>query len=336
MSASPTQTVVKPRFSSAELSSVAALQSWAGEQTPYYVRARQRRGMAKTVELTSAEGLRLQLELAPLSARFGAFLVDLLLVVLLTLLVGTVAGVVALVSPGLGMSLAVLLVFLVRNFYFMFFELVGRGRTPGKRRFRLRVITRDGSPLSSEMLFVRNVTRDLEWFLPLMVLLVPDALWPSAQGWAALLSSVWLLGIAALPLFTPLRQRAGDFLANTVVVSFAERKFLHDELCMGTKMRLDKGREVCVFTREQLEVYGIFELQVLEDVLIESHAPGANQQLMQRVASRIKTKIGWPREQWEVNTWQFLHDFYAASRAHHEHRASLGQRQELKRPGLLR
>ncbi len=83
--------------------------------------------------IVTPEGVALGVTLADRGSRAAAFLVDVLLIV---------AGVVGLVLAGWlltaaisgwGLAAAMLGFFVLRNFYFSFFELRGRGVTPGKR-----------------------------------------------------------------------------------------------------------------------------------------------------------------------------------------------------------
>jgi hypothetical protein len=60
--------------------------------------------------------------------------------------------------------------------------------------------------------------------------------------------------------------------------------------------------------------------------------------MLEEVAQRIKTKIGWAREPgagtvWEVPAPPFLQAFYRAQRARLEQKLLFGQRQEEKREG---
>ena len=41
--------------------------------------------------------------------------------------------------------------------YFIFFELVMRGQTPGKRSMKVRVLRDDGTPVTINEVFVRNI-----------------------------------------------------------------------------------------------------------------------------------------------------------------------------------
>jgi hypothetical protein len=81
------------------------------------------------------------------------------------------------------------------------------------------------------------------------------------------------------------------------------------------------------FTRSQLEVYGIYELQTLEEVLRQQGPQSA--ETRREVARRIQRKIGWTAER-EPDPQRFLNAFYAALRAHLEARLLFGERRENK------
>ena len=54
---------------------------------------------------------------------------------------------------------------LVPDGYFIFFELVMRGQTPGKKAMKVRVLRDDGTPVTAKEVAVRNLLRIVE-FLP--------------------------------------------------------------------------------------------------------------------------------------------------------------------------
>src|SRR4030095_16192685 len=91
-----------------------------------------------------------------------------LIVVLLIALISAIG-----VSGGslLAVSIGPFIGFMVRNLYFVGFELAGRGGTPGNRCVGLRVIDGAGGPLQPSAIVARNLTREIETFLPLGVLL---------------------------------------------------------------------------------------------------------------------------------------------------------------------
>ncbi len=60
--------------------------------------------------------------------------------------------------------------FVLRNGWFILFEMGGRGATPGKRLMGLRVVARDGARLTGGAVIARNAMREIEVFLPLSFL----------------------------------------------------------------------------------------------------------------------------------------------------------------------
>lgn len=213
--------------------------------------------------------------------------------------------------------------FLLRNFYFPWFEIRWQGRTPGKRWQGLRVISRDGGPLTPGQVFARNLTREFEIFVPLTVMLAPYTLMPNASGWFSLLGAVWGFALLLLPFLNRHRCRLGDLLAGTVVVSEPKAELLPDLADQVTTQR-DEYK----FTAEQLDLYGIHELQVLEDIL-RRDLDNETLELMSKVSAKIREKIDWPREH-RVNDPSFLKSFYAAQRARLEQKMLLGERREKK------
>ena len=93
-----------------------------------------------------------------------------------------------------------------------------------------------------------------------------------------------------------------------------------------------KAEPTFTFTREQLDMYGVYELQVLEDLLRQHRA---SRETLEAVCEKIKTKIGWDPARWDVRTRLFLQDFYDAQRGRLEQRLLFGDRQERKRSGRL-
>jgi uncharacterized RDD family membrane protein YckC len=93
-------------------------------------------------------------------------------------------------------ALSVLAVFGVYWGYFVFFETLWSGQTPGKRIMRLRVVREDGRPVRFFEVFVRNLLRIALDFQP----------FPS-----------YAIGVVSI-IFSARSKRLGDFVAGTVVV----------------------------------------------------------------------------------------------------------------------
>ena len=148
--------------------------------------------------------------------------------------------------------------FFLRNFYFILFESGGRGATPGKRGCKIRVISRDGSGLGIDQVIARNLMREIEIFLPLTMLMTSSGI-----GWVTMLFGMgWALLFTLFPLFNHDRLRIGDLLAGTAVIHAPRRALLVD-LSARSSPAMDGYR----FTAQQLDAYGIAELQKLEEVL---------------------------------------------------------------------
>jgi len=224
----------------------------------------------------------------------------------------------------LALTVLTLAFFLLRNFYFTFFEIRGQGATPGKRRARTRVIDRRGRPLTSGAVFVRNLTREVELFLPLAALSFPDQVIGAPGSIVQLVAGVWFVGVALLPLLNRDRLRVGDMVAGTLVVR-APLAVLYRDL--ATAPSKQEGTRYS-FTPEQLDVYGIYELQVLEEVLRRRGRVG--QKPRRVVAKKIIEKIGWAGDVRSIDVDVFLSEFYTAQRARLERQMLFGERREKK------
>jgi len=275
-------------------------------------------------EVVTPEGVPIRFTLALVGDRLGAFLLDVVVIVgaLLAVLVpllwllakdaidGDLVGAVLLLG-----------LFLVRTFYFTFFELTWQGQTPGKRRMGIRAVDARGGPLRAEAIIARNLTREVEVLLPLTVLFGGEWVFPGAPGLARLAAVAWALLFGFLPLFNRDRRRVGDLVAGTVVVRQPEAILLEDL----TRRAPARAAEPPRFTDAQLDVYGIYELQTLEQVL-RQRTP-ERPEVLEAVAAKIRAKIGWtdpgPAE-------PFLEAFYAALRGRLERRLLFGKRRETK------
>lgn len=157
--------------------------------------------MARTLVIQTPENVHLEYPLAGLGSRFVALALDTAIQgALVLLLVGVVLGVTALAGLGvdsLGVSVWASLgvgTLLVLTGYFLVFETLWRGQTPGKRLLGLRVLAEGGHPLDFRGSLIRNVVRVLD-FLP----------------------GLYGLGVLFV-FFHPECRRLGDLAAGTFVV----------------------------------------------------------------------------------------------------------------------
>lgn len=255
----------------------------------------------------------LRLRLARGGQRIGAFLIDLTLMLLVLILMSVILLFLLGLSRGTGMELVgmvwLLGAFVLRNLWFILFESGVRAATPGKRLMKIRVAARDGGRLSADAIIARNMMRELEFFLPLSLLG-----WQNSQGTAGavmMLSGLgWSLIFALFPLFNRDRLRVGDLIAGTWVLQTPR-----PGLGLDIADRRAAAAPEIGFTDAQLDAYGEYELQTLEDVLRRA-VPDAMRRPADDpiavVAASIRRKIGWTGRD---DDYAFLSAYYVALRA---------------------
>ncbi len=111
---------------------------------------------------------------------------------------GTAAEEILSEMPKWTIAILILVLFLIFSSYFIFFEWLWNGQTPGKRLLKLRVIREDGRPITLWEAIARNLLR------------IFDAI----PGFVVPIYSVGLMTI----FFNSRDQRVGDLFAGTVVV----------------------------------------------------------------------------------------------------------------------
>ena len=278
--------------------------------------AKQRAAKAKKIRpFVTPEGVDLELRIASAGLRFGALLVDLILIALTLFLFSLFMLWVGLASRSdVTVVVWMLGAFVLRTFWFVGFELGQRAATPGKRLMGIRVVARDGGRLTADAVVARNLIRELELFLPLMML-GAGASEDMVSGWIMLAGVLWSLTLSLFLLFNRDRMRMGDLIAGTWVV-MAQRAKLDADIAV------DAASGAMIFTDAELAVYGIFELQELERVL-----RGRDPRAMREVADTIRAKIGRPiAEEDDV----FLLSYYRQLKARLERGLLFGKRREDK------
>ncbi|MBW4330297.1 RDD family protein [Stakelama sp. CBK3Z-3] len=270
--------------------------------------------------LVTPEGVPLHLNLASAGARASAFIIDMLLIaaILIALTCLALFGFYLIGNKYPGIVLVIWLIgfFLLRNFYFIWFESGRRAATWGKRRMGLRVIARDGGQLTGAAVVARNMMREVEVFLPLMFLG-----FGAAEGfvdrWTMIAGFGWACLFLFLPVFNRDRLRAGDLIAGTWVVENARR-----DLGIDLVAQTGRSADAAGFSQAELEVYGQYELQRLEAVLREGNA-----EAITTVADVIRGKLN----RWDpIGDRAFLDAYYAQTRAHFERGLLMGRRKRDK------
>jgi uncharacterized RDD family membrane protein YckC len=145
---------------------------------------------------------------------------------------------------GLTIAILMLVEFTVSTGYFIFWEMVTGGRSPGKMLVGLRVVRRNGLPIDLRSSIVRNLMRSVD-----------------------MLPAEYLVGLISI-LLSSSGERLGDHVAGTIVLRL-DRPESAVEI-----PRLENGGAL-VLTRAQLAKIGPREMQLIRGVLRRSSTLGS-------------------------------------------------------------
>jgi len=164
--------------------------------------------MERTIDVATGESVAFSYELAGLGSRFFAVFID--LTIQISVVIAVAFGLVWLAtilpnapksSPGVDKVASAIVgavfyfaLFMLFDGYFILFEWLWEGRTPGKRALGIRVVRDGGFPLDFTSAVIRNVIRIVEF----------------AFGFYAVSALATLL--------SPQNRRLGDMAAGTIVV----------------------------------------------------------------------------------------------------------------------
>jgi uncharacterized RDD family membrane protein YckC len=153
--------------------------------------------------------------------------------------------------------------FVVESGYFIFWEMVTNGRSPGKAIVGLRTVCRDGMPLNLHSSVVRNTMRIVD-----------------------MLPANYVVGFVSM-LVSPSGQRLGDHVAGTIVVRLDRPEAAPD-------LQFDSDVTALQLTRHQLAQIGPRELQLVRGTLrrLTSLTDERGKQLAATVAETLRQRMG--------------------------------------------
>lgn len=217
--------------------------------------------------LRTPENVTFEYELAGVSARGVAFLIDALL---LGVFVGSVVAILSvfdLVTAGLAKTLVPLAFFASQWGYGVLFEWLWNGQTLGKSAVRLRVLGLDGFSVSLTQAATRNLVKIVDQM-------------PALYGLGALLISMH-----------PRAQRLGDLAAGTIVVQ--ERR------AVASEHLVREGDRHNTFLEDPLVLHAVARVTPPErDAMLalsfrrETLPLGVRQTLFAKLATHLSGRLG--------------------------------------------
>jgi len=238
-----------------------------------------------TLKIDTPENVTFDYSVAGIGSRFLAALVDTFIIGLLQVIVfGTLLWVlsqmenVSLFDSSSGSSdakflywvfgIMILLSFVFYWGYYIFFEILWNGQTPGKRLVSLRVIRLDGTPVSASEVVIRNLVRTID-------------LLPIAYG----------VGVVTM-FITHNSRRLGDLSAGTVVVHEKKTTELQ-EITESRQRRLGtiatNSTLPLSFPMDRLKEE---DVQIIEEYLLRRSQLTNRQQLAGHILNALLEKLG--------------------------------------------
>lgn len=221
------------------------------------------------------ERVSLEYGLAGIGSRGGAAIIDTTLqsLALLVLVVGIFGSAAALDSvpgagdilPGLELAIGLVGLFVITSGYFILFEILWSGQTPGKRLLGLRVLRETGYPLRPTDAVIRNLVRILDWL-------------PIGYG----------IGVLVM-LLNQRSKRLGDFAAGTLVV----REGLHGRPQTTQALQASPNQESIQIALAAQDA------TLVRDFLVRRQEmdPSARAALAQRLATALAARYGMNLEE---------------------------------------
>jgi uncharacterized RDD family membrane protein YckC len=232
----------------------------------------------ETLDIQTPENVAFGYQVAGLGSRFIATLLDTLVVGALQAIIVLVAGLIVAASGSFREQLtawifAIFGVILSIFYwgYYVFFEMLWNGQTPGKRWVGLRVIRGDGTPITLSESFIRNLARLIDFL-------------PAAYG------------VGVITMFIDKQsRRLGDLAAGTLVVQDHAPISIQS---LSIQRTVNLGRQG--LTRVSLEGFPVErltnnDLSLIEDFLLRRDQMTHRASLAIQILNTIHQRLGLPQ-----------------------------------------
>jgi len=146
------------------------------------------------LRITTPEGINLTLSLAGPPSRFLALIIDYIIIIIIFIVIKKSVSIFSLINIEFTLSFMIITQFALSWIYYIGFEWLNHGQSPGKKTLRLRVVDKRGFSLKPNQIVIRNIFRLIDS-----------------------MPAFYLLG-GIVCIFSSKYQRIGDMIASTVVI----------------------------------------------------------------------------------------------------------------------
>lgn len=251
------------------------------------------------LKIDTPENVSFDYDIAGIGSRFLAALMDTAFILLLQIILfGAVLLFASLTSEnatdtviGWLIAIAGIISFIFFWGYYIFFEILWNGQTPGKRQVGLRVIRVDGTPVTPSEVVIRNLVRIIDFL-------------PTAYG----------VGVVTMFINSSSR-RVGDLAAGTIVVHDRAVKNLNDLSPVRTSSLKIPGEQSHLPENFPVEQVSEYELHVIEEFLSRRATLANSPTLARHILAAIMTRLSLPADPVNVSHAEsILAEIYSARR----------------------
>jgi uncharacterized RDD family membrane protein YckC len=234
-------------------------------------------------EIITTEKVPFTYRVAGIGSRFLAWLADFGLLLILLLIGACFGTIVEAARAGLGLGVFMAVLFAVQFVYFIFFEWLWHGQTPGKYLLGIRVVTWEGTGLSFMQSAGRNILRMVDG-LPLL-------------PYTMLVPVLYALGVSVAACNRE-QRRLGDLAAGTLVVHVERRpRPVHGARASGDEKerawRIQARQRLAQLNREQKQT--LLDLCLRRDQLRLAERAG----MFRATSEYFQKEVGLAPEQYQ-------------------------------------
>jgi uncharacterized RDD family membrane protein YckC len=227
--------------------------------------------------IETPENISFDYDIAGIGSRFLAAIIDTILILLALGLTSFILGNLSDLLPFTGdvlLAISVIVSFIILWTYYLVFEVVWNGQSPGKRLIGLRVVREGGRPITFLSSAIRNLIRFVD-FLP------------------------FFYGIGVVAMFIDLRaRRLGDLVGGTLVVKERSDVTLASLTTPTTAVRSTTIATANTISLPNLDLLTTRDYDLAHEFLQRRNelSPEARQKLAQQLASGLQARIGVPQD----------------------------------------